>query len=78
MYCEILEEEEIATTEEEEIDEAGEEDMDKTEEDRKDENQNAHLKTDLILYPVLNVERKEIVEIRSEPKKFQSNCCSIS
>ena len=42
MYCEILEEEETASTEEEEMYEAEEKEMAKTNEDRKDEDQNAH------------------------------------
>ena len=72
MYCEILEEEETATTEEEEMDETEEKDMAKTEEDRKDEDQNAHLKRDITLYPSLNVERKEIIEIKAEPEKYNN------
>ena len=60
------------------MDETEKKDMAKTEEDRKDENQNAHLKRDITLYPSLNVERKEIIEIKAEPEKFQTYCCSIS
>ena len=78
MYCEILEEEETATTEEEEMDETEDKDRTKMDEDRKDEDQNAHPKRDITLYPALNVERKEIIEIKAEPEKFQTNCCSIS
>jgi len=78
VYCEILEEEETATTEEEEMDEAGEEDMDKTEEDRKIEEQNAHVKRDITMYPAFNVERKEITKIKAESEKYQTYCCSIS
>ena len=50
------------------MDETEEKDMAKTEEDRKDEDQNAHLKRDITLYPSLNVERKEIIEIKAEPE----------
>ena len=78
MYCEILEEEETVTTEEEEMDETEEKEMAKTVEDKKDEDQNTHLKRDIILHPTLNVEGKEISEIKAEPEKFQTNCCSIS
>eukprot|EP00090_Calanus_glacialis_P014288 TRINITY_DN23050_c0_g1_i1.p1 TRINITY_DN23050_c0_g1~~TRINITY_DN23050_c0_g1_i1.p1 ORF type:complete len:224 (-),score=83.64 TRINITY_DN23050_c0_g1_i1:35-706(-) len=78
MYCEILEEEETATTEEEEMDETEEKDLAKTEEDRKDEDQNAHLTRDIILYPAFNVERNKIIENKAEPEKFQTYCCSIS
>ena len=78
MYYEILEEEETATTEEEEMDETEEKDLAKTEEDRKDEDQNAHLTRDIILYPAFNVERNKIIENKAEPEKFQTYCCSIS
>jgi hypothetical protein len=79
VYCEILEEEETATTEEE-INATEENNMAKTVpvEDRKYEEQNAHHQRDITLYHALNVERKEIIEIKAEPEKFQTNCCSIS
>ena len=80
MYCEILEEEEAATTKEEEMDETEENNIAKTVpvEDRKYEEQNAHHQRDITLYPALNVEIKEIIEIKAEPEKFQTYCCSIS
>lgn len=70
MYCDILEEEEMAVIEEAETPDIQEREMEKSVESV-DEEVDMQLKLDIM-------DRREMLEVKAEPEKFKANCCSIS
>ena len=71
MYCDILEEEEVAVIGEAETPDIQERELENDVERSENEEVDMQLKVDVM-------DRREILEVKAEPEKFKANCCSIS